>query len=197
MAIQPSQKPALALERVDYLLKRKGYDKHRSKVILVGIRGYYLDTIGEKGKNDYGHYDDFLAWVWPTGYATFNANTDPSRIGWNPNAGRYMARLRTGIWDFVMRKHKNSYEAFGQGENKVAVDRVNEKNMVMDVTTGLFGINIHKGGENSTSSEGCITLPADQWSEFKSLGYSLLKSRNQKSFKFILFDEEQERKYQS
>jgi hypothetical protein len=105
-----------------------------------------------------------------------------------------MAVLRPGIYEFVMLKHKNQYEAFGQGGNPVTVDRVNKDKKVVDIETGLFGINIHMGGDWGTSSEGCQTLPKKDWTPFKKLGYSKLKQYNQKKFKYILFDERDERK---
>lgn len=195
----PKSKPNLTLDKIYYLLDRRGYTpKVSNKVFCVAIRGYYLDTIGAVGQNDYNHYDDFIAWIWPRGYSAYNCNTDPTAIGWNPNAGKYMARLKPGIYDFVMRKHKGQYNAFGQGENKVTVERIDFSGRVVKTEKGLFGINIHRGGASSTSSEGCITVPhynSPQWDEFQKEGYQLLKTHRQISFKFILFDEKEERNY--
>ena len=150
--------------------------------------------MGVVGKNDLNMYDDMVAWVSPNGIQAFNYNTDPTRVGWNKNAGKYMAMLVPGIYDFVMRKHRGRYDAFGQGGNQVAVYRCDSGGRVVEVEEGLFGINIHQGGENTTSSEGCQTLPPSQWKSFKEIGYSILRANKQTSFKYILFDEESERK---
>ena len=62
----PTSKPRATLEDIQkvvepYLPKLKETDK----VILVGIRAYYRDTMGATGKNDYGQYDDALFWLAP------------------------------------------------------------------------------------------------------------------------------------
>jgi hypothetical protein len=195
-AIPPS-KPNVIYKDIEVLMKRKGYDQliKKDAVFAAAIRGYYLNTMGQVGKNDLGMYDDMVAWVWPNGIAAFNYNTDPSRVGYNANAGKNMAMLVPGMYTFVMRKHKGKYDAFGQGDRPVAVYRVNAAGTITSVEEGLFGINIHEGGQNGTSSEGCQTLPrGTQWQQFKSLGYSLLRANKQETFKYILFDEETERK---
>lgn len=191
----PPQKPSIGLNSVEFLMRGKGYDKlvPEGQVYLAIIRGYYLDMMGAKGKNDLNMFDDMAAWVWPNGFATFNFNADPTRFGYNRNAGKNMAQLCPGLWDFVMRKHKGQYDAFGQGENKVAVYRRDSGGQVSTIEEGLFGINIHKAGINTTSSEGCLTVPLSQWDQFKQLGYSLLKSNKQRTFKVALFDEQTER----
>lgn len=191
----PPERPNVTRNAVELLLKRKGFDKliKQGDVSLVSIRGYYLDSMGKKGKNDLNMFDDMACWLWPMGFAAFNFNVDPTRFGWNANAGKYMAQLCPGIWDFVMRKHKGQYDAFGQGDNPVAVYRRDSGGKVVEVEEGLFGINIHRSGVNSTSSEGCQTVPIPQWDTFKNLGYSLLKQSGQKRFKYVLFDEETER----
>ncbi|MBL0317209.1 MAG: hypothetical protein IPP69_16150 [Flavobacteriales bacterium] len=57
-----------------------------------------------------------------------------------------------------------------------------------------FGINIHRGGRTTTSSEGCQTIPPDQWTGF----YELAKSEarriygdqwNKVVIPYILIDE--------
>ena len=156
------------------------------KVILVIWRGYFRDTMGEKGKNDVGIYDDAFFWRAPNAYSAWNGNSDPSHLGWNPNAGKFMARLMTGVWRFVKWKHRGQYWAFGQGENKVGVERLDSAGVLHKVESGTFGINIHRGSQNHTSSEGCQTLPPSQWEAFKATGYGLLDAWGQKTFPVIV-----------
>lgn len=195
--ITPLHKPFLGISEINKLILRHEYGAKLagSPVFLAAIRGYRLDSMGVPGQNDFGFYDDLACWVWPTGFEMFNYNTDPTRGGWNPNANKFMAVLRPGVYDFVMRRHKGQYAAFGQGSNPVVVDRVNRDKEVMDTERGLFGINIHRGGDTSTSSEGCQTLPQPDWLPFKTLGYKKLNEYKQKTFKYVLFDEKAERQF--
>jgi lysozyme len=192
----PPIKPQITLNQIQLLMKRKGYDSIVSDKYpyCVAIRGYYLDTMGVKGKNDLNMFDDMVAWVYPNGFATFNFNTDPTRFGYNKNAGKNMAQLVPGIYRFVRRRHKNQYAAFGQGTNIVAVYRRDASGKVTSIEEGQFGINIHKAGIKGTSSEGCLTVPIQQWDQFKSLGYNIIGASGREFFPFILFDEETERK---
>jgi len=52
--------------------------------------------------------------------------------------------------------------------------------------TGFFGINIHKGGFNSTSSEGCQTIHPSQWDEFMHLVKTFFPSG--KDIQYILIE---------
>jgi lysozyme len=137
---------------------------------IVGMRGYFKDEMGKKGVNDRGIYDDAIFIIEPNLMYCFNANTDPSRHGMNHKIGKGLASLKAGTYEYkigihgVSKEKSKQYEALIQ-EEKVTVQR--------DVTntehTGFFGINIHKGGFNSTSSEGCQTIHPSQWDEFMSL----------------------------
>jgi hypothetical protein len=183
----PASKPRATLEDIERIIEPYvSRLKEGDKVILVGVRAYYRDTMGAKGKNEYGMYDDALFWVSPTAFGAFNGNTDPSRLGWNPNAQKFMARLCVGLWRYVKWKHKAKYWAFGQGSNKVKVERLREDGTVAKTEVGCFGINVHRGGTQGTSSEGCVTSVAKQWEEFKELGYAELDRHAQKEFPFIL-----------
>ena len=78
-----------------------------------------------------------------------------------------MASLNPGVWPvYRLDLHAGKYLAVCQRAGPVVVTR--------DGTPpyedrGMFGINIHKGGVNGTSSEGCQTVPAAQWPAFIAL----------------------------
>lgn len=159
MQIVPSDRPGLARSFARQLLAAAGVDGPA----LVGRRAYYRDTMGEPGKNDRGIYDDAIALVTPTAFATFNANTDPSRF--SPG----IAVLKPGVWRYKIGTHNISkppqyrYKALVQaGPVTVVRDGRGED-------TGWFGINIHRGGRTTTGSLGCQTIHPAQWDAFIAL----------------------------
>src|SRR5690606_22423033 len=62
MSIMPRGRPGITQERAGELLKRRGVP---DRVALLGLRGYYRDTMGKKGRNDRGLYDDAIVLVGP------------------------------------------------------------------------------------------------------------------------------------
>ena len=152
-------------------------------VCLVGIRGYFRDTIGAVGKNDLNRFDDAIILVSPNVHAAWNANVDPSRLGYNAKAGKQMAQLAPGVYRYKLGKHGirrgNPYKALVQA-GPVTVLRGEDKE------TGYFGINIHRGGITRTNSEGCQTLPPAQWPAFISLVESEMKRNNAKTVSYVL-----------
>lgn len=149
-------------------------------VQVLGIRGYYKTTMGNPVKNDRGIYDDALFILSPDTFAAFNANTDPSVYR------KHIATLKTGMWRYKPGKHKinspDGYPAFVQAD-KVTVARDGEPD-----DTGYFGINIHRGGYNSTSSIGCQTIYPAQWDSFHATLTDQLKRFNQKAFYYVLIE---------
>jgi len=182
--MKPDARPQISRDEVLALLKSNKVDLSKEKVALVGIRGYYRDTMGVPGKNDVGIYDDALIWIDLTEMVTFNANTDPSRYRLNVAS---LAGDR--VWRYRKGNHGSrvygSYPAFRQAEEVMVQRYVNGKIWKEDV--GFFGINIHRGERNSTSSLGCQTLPVDQWEAFRALGYMLLKRHGkEQNFPYLL-----------
>ena len=129
----------------------KGYD-----VNIVGIRN---TATGQKVTNA---FDDYLTisykengqWkchVWP-------ATTDPGKKGvmeYHNKDG--VARLVEGQYrgSHIIRLHQGKYEALGQ-DKPVKVYRDANKDMTYDenkITEGVYGINIHKAGADSTYFE--------------------------------------------
>lgn len=165
-ALQIPNKPQVKKSFIDKILKDKGIDIKKYPNIIIGIRGYFRDSMGEKGKNDRGIYDDALIIYTPSVYATFNGNVDPSV---QFKSGR--AVLKKGF--YLAHKFdihggtQSQYPAICQRLGKVTVTRDGQGE-----DTGNFGINIHKGGNTTTSSEGCQTVPPTQWNAF----YELAKS---------------------
>lgn len=177
----PASKPKITQESIAEILSR-----HRlNEFAIVGIRGYYRDSMGEVGVNDRGIYDDAIIVITPSAFATFNGNTDPSI------KRKRVAVLKPGIWWYKLGIHgltkpkHQQYKALVQaGAVTVIRDNAGED-------TGFFGINIHRGSKNSTSSLGCQTIPPDQWPSFIGLIEGEMTRHKIKTISYILIDNEQ------
>lgn len=176
----PKDRPRIERKTTEQLLRLR---KVSDPVCLVGIRGYYRDTMGAVGKNDVGLFDDALIVVSPNVHAAFNGNVDPTRLGWNAKAKKPMAQLKPGVYRYKIGKHGisrgNPYKALVQAEPVTVFRGASEE-------TGWFGINIHRGGLKTTSSEGCQTLPPQQWDAFIALVETEMKRNNAKTLSYVL-----------
>lgn len=173
--IYPSGKPRISQEELDILLRPFKWDRIKYPFIVIGIRGYYLNSMGAPGVNDRGIYDDAIFVYSPSIMAAYNGNTDPStyRKGSGKGSTKGMASLNPGAW-YVHKfdYHKGKYLALCQRLGEVTVTRDGNPSYL---DTGYFGINIHKGGYNGTSSEGCQTIIPTQWESFITLAVDQAK----------------------
>lgn len=165
--ICPNNVPQMSRERIEELIKPFNVDRQKYPILIVGIRGYYLNTMGEIGKNDRGIYDDAIFIHTTQIFRSYNANTDPSRYrkgnGKSQNT-KGMARLNAGIWyAHNLGNHKGQYLALVQDSGEVTVTRDGNPDYL---DKGDFGINIHRGAYLGTSSLGCQTIFPDQWKDF-------------------------------
>jgi hypothetical protein len=172
----PKFRPRLNQKELAEKLKPYDIDRAKYPLVVVGIRGYFRDSMGAPNVNDRGIYDDALFIDSPETFASFNGNTDPSRFrpGGGFGAGKGIASLNPGAW-FVHRfdKHKGQYLALCQRAGKVTVTRDGKRQDYTD--TGEFGINIHRGSYHGTSSLGCQTIHPDQWDSFITLAVDLAR----------------------
>jgi lysozyme len=180
-ALSPSSRPAISRSLVSLLLHRHGVT---DKVALVGIRGYFRNTMGIPGRNDVGLYDDAIVLISPTAFVAFNANTDPSRQ--TPT----VATLAPGIHRYCKGRHGISrkppyvpYAAFRPATvgEKLPVTRGGKPSVGV-------AINIHKGGATTTSSEGCQTIVPGQWAAFQKLAYAEMDRHRQTTIPYLLVE---------
>ncbi len=171
----PASRPKITHSEISELVSTTYPDFEPPYFYIAGIRGYYLNTIGQPGVNDRKVYDDAIILVGKDDKEifTFNANTDPSAFR------RSIANLKPGVWPvYTFAKHKNKYLALCQRAGKVTVIRDGDKDHAATEDTGMFGINIHHGGYVDTSSLGCQTIPPQQWNEFMTQAQALAKKYN-------------------
>jgi hypothetical protein len=131
---------------------------------IVGVRN---SSVGKKVTNV---FDDFITCsfkinnVWQS--FTWSNTTDPGTKGVMEASSNGVARLVPGQYrnSHHIGLHKGQYKALVQLSN-VTVYRDNNKDMVFDenrTETGIFGINIHHAGIDSTLvenwSEGCLVF---------------------------------------
>lgn len=189
--IVPSSRPKATREIVIAAAKKQWVkqfpDQFLPDSFVFGCRGYYLNTMGETGKNDRGIYDDAIALVGLTSFAIFNANTDPSAFK------KDVASLLSGCYPYKMGMHGQShpdggYPAFRPAtpDEELPVKRDGDS-CVPSKTPGV-AINIHRGGYRGTSSLGCQTLHPTQWDAFYSLTKHEMVQNNLKTIWYILTD---------
>jgi len=155
-------------EQVEAAVKAKGYVWFED----ASNKGYDVNIVGIRnastGQTVTNVFDDLLTisykenGVWK--FHSWAATTDPGKKGvreFHNAAG--VARLVEGQYrsSHIIRLHRGKYEALGQNK-PVKVWRDANKDMVYDenkIQGGVFGINIHKAGADSTYvenwSEGC------------------------------------------
>lgn len=180
----PNSKPRLSSEDLRKQIEKFKIDRVKYPVLVIGIRGYYADTMGVVGKNDRGIYDDALFIDSPSVSASFNANTDPSvsRTG--------IAVLKPNevyLYKIGMHNMKAPYEALRQ-YGRVTVIRDGSSKEVTDTAAAPFYIDIHKGGYGTTSSLGCQTIHPTQWISFLESVKSELKRNKQAVIPYLLIE---------
>lgn len=180
--MHPTSTPKLALEKVAELIHNLGVT---DKVVVVGIRGYYRDTMGKPGQNDRGIYDDAMFVVSPTHFSAWNANTDPSVFR------KGIATLMPGVHRYKRGKHGitrpgGGYPAFRPATKGEALPVTRDG---VTLPEPGIAINIHRGSTNSTSSLGCQTIPPKQWDAFYAAVDGEMKRHGVTSFPYVLIDQ--------
>jgi lysozyme len=180
MSIIPTSRPQA--KRHEILAKVPDFVGDNYKLILVGIRGYYCDTMGKAGKNDRGIYDDAIFIIAPDFFGSWNANTDPS---YSDKQKPDVAVLSPGVHLYRKGKHKIA-SPLGYAAFRPATP--NEELPVSSSGKTCFGvaINIQTGCFNGTSSLGCQTIPPAQWESFRSTAYMLMDRYNQEKIPYVL-----------
>lgn len=168
--LPPQGRPELAPSDMARRIGGLGIDLVQHPLVVVGIRGHFA-AAGASPLNERNIYDDALFLYSPSlGICRgFNGNTDPSgyRPGVGARAAKGLAVLNPGVW-YAYRfdihgSRKAPHEAICQRAAEVVVTRDGSPPYI---DRGWFGINIHRGGFYTTSSEGCQTIPPEQWGEF-------------------------------
>jgi len=179
--ILPSSTPKASLDRVTKAIKKA---KITDILVLVSVRGYYLNSMGRPGVNDRGIYDDAMFIVSPTHFSSCNANNDPSvyRKG--------IATIAPGVHRYRKGNHGISrpgggYPAFRPATKNEELPVLRDG--ILNPSPGI-ATNIHRGGRNGTSSEGCQTLPPSQWDAFYAAQSGEMKRHGVKDFPCLLVD---------
>jgi hypothetical protein len=154
----------------------KGYD-----VNIVGVRNN-APSIADKVTNV---FDDFITISYKDSlgnwqFFCWNATTDPGKKGVQQfHNKKGVARLVPGQYraTWCIDKHQGKYDALCQRLGEVTVWRDGNKDLKFDevkTDRGIFGINIHKAGIDSTWvenwSEGCqVFKRVKDFNEFMSI----------------------------
>jgi hypothetical protein len=179
-------------EKIEAAVKKKGYQWFEDKLNIVGVRN------SDTGKVVTNAFDDKITVSKKEGGAwkfyEWDNTTDPGTKGvkeYHNAAG--VARLVPGqyIDSHALGLHQGKYEALKQ-QKPVKVYRDANRDMTYDETKiqeGVFGINIHRAGVDSTYvenySEGCQVFKRAQ--EFEAF-MEICRNSGQKAFTYTLIE---------
>lgn len=203
-AAKPAAKPAVTkapkytAAQIKTAVTSKGYKWFEGKDYLLNIVGARNSETGHKVTN---LFDDHITLTYTVNgeekFHCWPATTDPGTKGvmqYGNKAG--VARLVEGqyIDSHIMRLHAGKYEALGQNK-PVKVFRDPNKDMTYDeskIQEGVFGINIHKAGKDSTFvenwSEGCqVFKRSADFEEFMAICREARKANGNK-FSYTLIE---------
>jgi hypothetical protein len=154
---------------------------------LVFIRGHYLNSMGKANANDLNIYDDSVYLVSENFriFESFNANTDPAFVR---RGNRALAMLNLGKYRFYQGKHRQQYNALRAFPEGVVLPCTRDG----QPSTCQY-INIHRGSSNAkaldvTNSEGCLTIPSIQWTEFITRVYDAMNRQRAKTIDVALLE---------
>jgi hypothetical protein len=179
-------RPSLTVEQAKAIMVGSGVKD--APIILLGLR-YPTRRI----------FNDPMFIVLKDKVIGFNGNTDPN--GARPGHGfseatKGMAMLKCGLWHYKQGMHRQSYMALVQAAPVTVLRDADEQvqgsvlvyvdGMKFYEHTGDFGIHIHKGGENSTSSLGCQTIFAKQWDEYFGIVQAEMKKAGLHEIQYVL-----------
>jgi hypothetical protein len=180
----PNGKPQLKIDDALKLLQSFKLDQYPVK--LLGVRGYYKQTMGAPNKNDIGIYDDAVFIIAPNKLMlSYNGNTDPSYMYNNHTAilkpgGPYLYKI--GMHGVSGDHPYRALRQFG----RVTVVRSGKDDT--DTAAAPFYIDIHRGGYNTTSSLGCQTIHPDQWPDFFTNVERLMDANRQSIIPYCLVE---------
>lgn len=157
----------------------------KDRASLVFVRGYFLDSMGEKGKDDRNIYDDACFLYTPTIFESYNANTNPSVAIRN---GKALAELITGQYKFYRGKHRGRYKALRTFPEGAVLECMRNGEI-----SSCSHINIHKGSTNPRASdivwsEGCLTIPDIQYPDWQVRLWTAMDSLGQKVIDVVLLE---------
>lgn len=181
------------------------------KAYLLAVRGFNKSK-NKSQKNEINIYDDAIFLITPEEVTGFNFNTDPSKekpgmAVMQPGVYKYKKGLH-GLhhldlnnghdkWLYQELIHTGRdlkpepdrifpYWALRQA-GPITVLRDGSKTPETKVDQRDWPwINIHRGGVNTTSSEGCQTVHPEQWQEFRNKVYKALADYQLQEINYIL-----------
>jgi hypothetical protein len=168
------------IDKIKVAMKAKGYAFFENGDYNINIIGIRNSDTGNKVTNV---FDDLLTVSYKIGdvwhFKKWAATTDPGTKGVKEfHNAQGVARLVPGQYrgSHAIGLHQGKYEALKQGK-PVKVYRDANKDMTYDtklITEGIYGINIHKAGADSTYvenwSEGCqVFKKSADFDEFMAL----------------------------